>query len=293
MIFKLLFRLVIVCQMKFSNCTVADAKAGLLSWCQSQAADPSKINSFVDDMKDGSFIVHLINKLSPDAIPAKKIGKKNWSIALKTAEKTLQIPTIMDEADFNGKKVDESCVMLYLSFFKQKDTKEVDIMDQIKAKQAIADAEKAKLPAVVIPVSVPQAVIPSPRSLASKANLFVAGSDIHQGKIAALSKCKTTSKTCVAGEVIHCATTTVKNHFGKDEKDFGLSEARVEVTFQDGTVKDGKANQLLTDGGIEFSFAAQEAGTYKVQVYVKDCPILSSLHTVVVTPYFDDSYTFV
>lgn len=114
-------------------------------------------------------------------------------------------------------------------------------------------------------------------------------------KFAPLSTLKLVSKNPTAGAVVNLATTPIMNHLLKEEADFILADVRVDVSYH---TKDGKktfegVTNAIRNGALDISFTPPEAGNYKVHVYILNQPVLASIPTFKVEPYFDKSYTFV
>jgi len=300
MICTMLFRMCIAFQMKTPNTGIDEARKQLLEWCNGQGC---KMSNFTEDIKNGEAAVHLVNKWAgSEVIPQKKMGKKNWNLAIAAAEKNLQVPAIMEADDFNGKKIDEQSIMLYFSFFRMKDAaKELDILQQIKQAPKVADAHTSPRAnvATIAPISAPTTAVanagyvaPVPQSASTLKKLHsIDKSDA--GNFGCLSRAKLIGKA-IAGEEIRLITTPIMNIFQKPEDDFVAADVRVDITpIKGGDVFYGTMLKILNDGGIEVSFRAPEAGQYKVSIFIKKQPVLASHPTITVLPYFDDSYQMV
>ena len=96
-------------------------KEALLSWVN--ALIPEKnVTNFTSDWNDGIALCSLIDRIEPGLCPQHASlrpldGLENCTLGMEIAQKSLDIPQIMEPARLNHPSVDEMSVMTYVSYF--------------------------------------------------------------------------------------------------------------------------------------------------------------------------------
>jgi len=102
------------------------AKEGLLLWCRKKTAgyrdvDPPGVQNFSTSWRDGMALCALIHRHRPDLIDYDSLDKKNAAtnleLAFNVAEKSLDIPRLLEVEDLVAERPDERSVMTYISEF--------------------------------------------------------------------------------------------------------------------------------------------------------------------------------